>query len=49
MGGLGLHGCANSMVAMGGSLALRSDGRGTGARAVLTLQAADMAKAGIAA
>lgn len=49
MGGLGLHWCANSMVAMGGSLALRSDGRGTGARAVLTLQAADMAKAGIAA
>ncbi|RSY87009.1 HAMP domain-containing protein [Sphingomonas koreensis] len=49
MGGLGLHWCANSMIAMGGSLALRSDGRGTGARAVLTLQAADAAKAGIAA
>lgn len=49
MGGLGLHWCANSMVAMGGSLSLRSDGRGTGARAVLTLQAADVAKAGIAA
>lgn len=49
MGGLGLHWCANSMVAMGGSLALRSDGKGTGARAVLTLQASDAVKAGIAA
>lgn len=49
MGGLGLHWCANSMVAMGGSLALRSDGRGTGARAVLTLQASSAVRAGIAA
>jgi len=49
MGGLGLHWCANSMIAMGGSLALRSDGKGTGARAVLTLQASDVVKAGIAA
>lgn len=48
-GGLGLHWCANSMIAMGGSLALRSDGKGTGARAVLTLQAADAAPAEIAA
>ncbi|WP_294077369.1 CHASE4 domain-containing protein [Sphingomonas sp.] len=39
-GGLGLHWCANSMIAMGGSLELRSDGKGCGARAVLTLQAA---------
>ncbi|HWK36429.1 ATP-binding protein [Sphingomonas sp.] len=39
-GGLGLHWCANSMVAMGGALRLESDGRGVGARAVLTLQAA---------
>ncbi|HEY0623379.1 CHASE4 domain-containing protein [Sphingomonas sp.] len=49
MGGLGLHWCANSMIAMGGSLALRSDGKGTGARAVLTLQAADGQRTGIAA
>lgn len=49
MGGLGLHWCANSMVAMGGSLTLRSDGKGTGARAVLTLPASDAARAGIAA
>lgn len=49
MGGLGLHWCANSMIAMGGSLALRSDGKGTGARAILTLQASDAVKAGIAA
>jgi len=49
MGGLGLHWCANSMVAMGGSMALRSDGKGTGARAILTLQASDAVKPGIAA
>ncbi|UZK66227.1 CHASE4 domain-containing protein [Sphingomonas sp. M1-B02] len=36
-GGLGLHWCANSMLAMEGTLELRSDGLGTGARAVLTL------------
>jgi two-component system OmpR family sensor kinase len=36
-GGLGLHWCANTMRAMGGSLALESDGPGRGARAVLTL------------
>lgn len=49
MGGLGLHWCANSMVAMGGSLSLRSDGKGTGARAVLTLQASSAVRAGLAA
>ncbi len=38
-GGLGLHWCANSMLAMGGALRLESDGRGTGARAVLVLDA----------
>ncbi len=38
-GGLGLHWCANSMLAMGGALRLESDGRGTGARAVLVLEA----------
>jgi signal transduction histidine kinase len=38
-GGLGLHWCANSMVAMEGSLALVSEGRGRGAVAVLTLRA----------
>lgn len=37
-GGLGLHWCANAMIAMGGALRLESDGRGLGARAVLTLQ-----------
>jgi signal transduction histidine kinase len=38
-GGLGLHWCANSMAVMGGTLELRSAGRGTGAVAVLTLAA----------
>jgi signal transduction histidine kinase len=38
-GGLGLHWCANSMLAMGGSLRLESDGKGAGARAVLVLDA----------
>lgn len=38
-GGLGLHWCANSMVAMEGSLSLESEGRGKGATAVLTLRA----------
>ena len=38
-GGLGLHWCANSMLAMGGSLSLNSAGKGQGARAVLCLQA----------
>lgn len=36
-GGLGLHWCANSMLAMEGGLELRSDGKGSGARAILTL------------
>jgi signal transduction histidine kinase len=40
-GGLGLHWCANSMTAMGGALALRSTGKGLGAEAILTLDAAD--------
>ncbi|MDQ2879195.1 MAG: histidine kinase, partial [Pseudomonadota bacterium] len=39
-GGLGLHWCANSMLAMGGSLALESEGAGRGAVAVLTLDCA---------
>ncbi len=38
-GGLGLHWCANSMTAMEGALRLESDGRGSGARAILTLRA----------
>jgi signal transduction histidine kinase len=38
-GGLGLHWCANSMTAMGGSLDLRSPGSGMGAEAILTLDA----------
>lgn len=41
-GGLGLHWCANSMTAMQSSLELRSDGKGSGARAVLTMKAAPM-------
>lgn len=41
-GGLGLHWCANAMGAMGGKLQLVSDGVGSGARAVLTLPAADV-------
>ncbi len=48
-GGLGLHWCANSMVAMGGTLTLRSEGTGYGARAILQLQASDAMKAGMAA
>jgi signal transduction histidine kinase len=38
-GGLGLHWCANSMVAMEGSLRLESNGVGMGAVARLTLKA----------
>jgi signal transduction histidine kinase len=41
-GGLGLHWCANSMTAMDASLELRSDGKGSGARAVLTMKVAPM-------
>ncbi|RYE00519.1 MAG: HAMP domain-containing protein [Sphingomonadales bacterium] len=41
-GGLGLHWCANSMLAMEGALELRSDGKGSGARAILTLGRAKM-------
>lgn len=37
-GGLGLHWCANSMVAMRGTLNLESEGRGLGARALLTFE-----------
>ena len=50
-GGLGLHWCANSMAAMGGTLELRSAGRGTGAVAILTLDLdrSDREKAGLAA
>lgn len=40
-GGLGLHWCANSMVAMNGALKLESEGRGRGATAILTLGTAD--------
>jgi signal transduction histidine kinase len=39
-GGLGLHWCANSMLAMEGALELKSEGKGHGARAVITLKAA---------
>lgn len=48
-GGLGLHWCANSMVAMGGSLMLRSGGKGQGARAVLMLQSSETVREGMAA
>lgn len=40
-GGLGLHWCANSMAAMGGTLRLDSEGPGRGAVARLTLSAPD--------
>ncbi|HWU96287.1 MAG TPA: ATP-binding protein, partial [Sphingomonas sp.] len=43
-GGLGLHWCANSMLAMEGKLDLVSDGKGTGAKAILTLGAAQLAQ-----
>lgn len=39
-GGFGLHWCANSMLAMDGALEVQSDGKGMGAKAVLTLGAA---------
>lgn len=39
-GGLGLHWCANTINAMGGSLSLASDGAGQGARASLRLNLA---------
>jgi two-component system, OmpR family, sensor kinase len=42
-GGLGLHWCANTMRAMGGSLVLESDGPGKGARAIVTLPSAGKA------
>lgn len=38
VGGLGLHWCANTINAMGGSISLRSDGLGRGATAIVTLQ-----------
>ncbi len=47
-GGLGMHWSANAMRAMGGSIALESEGKGKGATAVLTLkraQAEDLKKA----
>lgn len=43
-GGLGLHWCANSMLAMEGKLELVSDGAGMGAKAVLTLGTAQLAQ-----
>lgn len=41
-GGLGLHWCCNSMLAMDGTLELKSEGKGHGARAVITLKGAPM-------
>ena len=41
-GGLGLHWCCNSILAMEGTLELRSEGKGHGARAVITLKSAPM-------
>lgn len=41
-GGLGLHWCCNSMLAMDGTLNLKSEGKGHGARAVITLKGAPM-------
>lgn len=48
-GGLGLHWCANSMLAMDGTLELISDGKGMGAKAVLTLVPAPAAADELAA
>ncbi|WP_019515068.1 sensor histidine kinase [Sphingomonas sp. Mn802worker] len=48
-GGLGLHWCANSMTAMDGALRLESEGKGTGASAILTLRAATAAEMSVAA
>lgn len=48
-GGLGLHWCANSMVAMEGALRLESEGRGRGAAAILTLKAAPVQAVELAA
>lgn len=45
-GGLGLHWCANSMLTMEGKLDLVSDGKGTGAKAILTLGTARLVQAG---
>lgn len=39
-GGLGLHWCANAIAAMDGALRLDSDGPGTGAAAIITLNVA---------
>lgn len=44
-GGFGLHWCANSMLAMDGTLEVLSDGKGMGARAILRLGAAPVADA----
>ena len=48
-GGLGLHWCANSMVAMGGSLTLESEGKGRGASAVLELAHSELMREDVAA
>jgi signal transduction histidine kinase len=45
-GGLGLHWCANSMLAMEGKLELISDGKGNGAKAILVLGLAQLERAG---
>ncbi len=48
-GGLGLHWCANTINAMGGTLTIESDGPGTGATTTVTLPAyAEQAEAPIA-
>jgi signal transduction histidine kinase len=48
-GGLGMHWSANAMRAMGGSIALESDGIGKGASALLTLTRAKVAEERLAA
>jgi signal transduction histidine kinase len=45
-GGFGLHWCANTIRAMGGSLTLESEGQGYGARATIVLPGVDKASAG---
>ncbi|GAA0320803.1 hypothetical protein GCM10009087_33880 [Sphingomonas oligophenolica] len=48
-GGLGLHWCANSMIAMQGSLKLESEGPGMGAVAILSLATAEAERRDLAA
>lgn len=48
-GGLGLHWCANTVKAMGGSLTLESEGPGKGARSIVVLSGSQTSAAVLAA